>query len=100
MNKKEMLLRQMDDIMDCFDFSRVHRAMVALDWEWYGDGAPDEWQIRRRARNLMRNAIERNLSNYASYGFCVRIDEDEDGGCLSLSFVVEEWCGTDNMEGE
>lgn len=29
-----------DEIMDNFDFEKVHKVMVALNWGWHGNGVP------------------------------------------------------------
>lgn len=43
-----------DNIMDCFDFRKVHDTMVLLNWQWTPiGGVPEEWQIRQEARRLL-----------------------------------------------
>lgn len=77
-----------DEIMDNFDFERVHKAMIALDWQWHStNGVPDRPDLRRHARKALRDCVERNIGTNG--GFHVSIDRNE--GVLSLSFIVEEW---------
>jgi hypothetical protein len=77
-----------DEIMDNFDFERVHQCMTALDWTWHdSDGVPDKATLRRSARRLLRGCVARGGGG--SGGFQTHIDREE--GSLSLSFVVEEW---------
>lgn len=77
-----------DEIMDNFDFGRVHEVMTALDWTWHDSaGVPDMGTLRRTARRQLRDCITRRHGG--SGGFVVDIDRDEGG--LSLSFVVESW---------
>lgn len=92
------LKKMRDNIMDTFDFSRVHKTMVALDWCWGGSNCvPEEIEIRREARKLMDEIIDRygtcDSSKYiATGGFEVSIDLYEDGTPdLNLKFVVEDW---------
>jgi hypothetical protein len=59
MNRQE----QIDDIMDHFDFEKVHKAMVALEWVWHNSSTgrsevPERWEIRKRARTLLHNAMD------------------------------------------
>ena len=56
--------KAIDKIMDWFDFSKVHRTMVALEWKWASaeDGIPTEPEIREMARRLMEDAINQKVS--------------------------------------
>lgn len=77
-----------DDIMDNFDFDKVHRCMTALEWHWSGcDGVPEKSELRKCARKILKGCVERGHGGTG--GFQVTIDREE--GCLSLSFVVEDW---------
>ena len=55
-----------DDIMDNFDFEKVHDVMEHLGWSWVVSGSnlevPDIGTIRRVARKCLRDATF-NLSN-------------------------------------
>ena len=74
-----------DEIMDNFDFEKVHKAMTALDWKW-GKGIPDVWELKKSARRLLKTSIEENTC-IGTGGFLV----DKDGDYISLKFVVAEW---------
>lgn len=77
-----------DEIMDCFDFDKVHRCMVALDWHWsICNGVPEKHELRKRAREMIRGCIAGRGG--ATGGFEVYIDRTE--GVLELKFVVESW---------
>ncbi len=77
-----------DEIMDEFDFDKVHRCMVALNWTWHDcAGVPEKSELRRACRGWLRNAIAGRAG--ASGGFSVRIDREE--GSLTLQFIVEAW---------
>jgi hypothetical protein len=82
--------KAIDKIMDWFDFSKVHRTMVALDWKWASaeDGVPTEPEIREMARKLMEDAINQKVS-IGTGGFRVHYDKKDD--FISLSFVISEW---------
>ena len=79
-----------DDIMDNFDFDKVHNVMVELDWGW-GDSdgnlsIPEIWELKKSARRLLKESMEEGLC-VATGGFQV----DKDGDYISLKFIVEEW---------
>jgi len=79
---------QLDEIMDNFDFHKVQRVMVFLEWEYSGEGAnyiPEESELRRRARKLLNQCIELNTT--ISTGGFEAIGTDD----IKLSFVVEEY---------
>ena len=52
MNKQETI----NEILENFDFARVHKVMTFLNWEWFGltvFGVPSEVQIRMNAKDLL-----------------------------------------------
>jgi hypothetical protein len=84
-----------DHIMDHFDFERVHKAMVALNWKWgcmdsESLQVPEVADLKQCARRLLREAILRPEPDWGSGigGFHVRKFEGEE---LKLAFVLEEW---------
>ena len=82
--------KAIDKIMDWFDFSKVHRTMVALEWKWASaeDGIPTEPEIREMARRLMEDSINQKVS-IGTEGFRVHYNKKDD--FISLSFVISEW---------
>lgn len=89
---------EIDDIMDNFDFDRVHDTMEMLGWGWVapdtGDyGIPEISELRKRARGLMKEAMASSLSSYriATGGFQVDKTTEEGEVFLSLSFVLTSW---------
>lgn len=88
-----------DDIMDNFDFDKVHKTMTLLGWCWSGTingggyGVPEKRTIRKLARSLMKEAMEsKDLSfTIGTGGFEVVKKTEEDKVYLSLSFVVANW---------
>lgn len=85
--------QQIDEIMNWFDFDRVHRTMVALNWKWADceTGVPEVGHIRERALALLREVVEQGDGHQQYYietgGFrAERVD-----GLLKLSFSVSTW---------
>lgn len=81
---------QIEEIMDYFDFNKVHRAMTALDWAWYDcGGVPTEAHLRKEARKLLRE-VSRKEPGYAigTGGFYAKHTEWRK---LKLEFHVANW---------
>ena len=78
------------DILNNFDFERVHKAMIALEWNWYlgiGDeGIPSVGALQKAARKLLSEAWTKKTT-ISSGGFSAVYDD----GDLILRFILEEW---------
>lgn len=88
MNQQEMI----DEIMDFFDFDKVHKVMTMLDWKWAlnnGLEIPDKSIIRKHARRLLKEVLinKKNEEYYyiSSGGFKATWQYDE----LNLEFILE-----------
>ena len=105
--EKEPLNKMIDEIMDEFNFARVHKAMVALDWKWASSKSyiPSMDDLRETAESLLRGAAESRLGDYkgehwelgiinGTGGFQATAYCDEDKTkiiALDLSFIVTSW---------
>lgn len=81
---------KISDILNNFDFERVHKAMIALEWNWYlgmgGEGIPSVGALKKAARELLSDAwTKKNI--ISSGGFSAVYDD----GDLVLRFILEEW---------
>jgi len=99
--------QMVDEIMEEFNFAKVHKAMVALDWKWAGSEykIPSIESLRNEAKHLLRGAAESRLTQFknehwelgiinSTGGFSATAYCDKDKTkitSLSLQFVVEEW---------
>jgi hypothetical protein len=79
-----------------FDFDRVHKAMVAVDWKWGGTfgpppAVPAKDALIATARDLLRQVSAKGAGSISTGGFCAFYDaeHDEDTGALGLQFVLE-----------
>ena len=95
MKRNELIQKQIDSIMDTFDFRKVSDTMEALNWTWYMDGedrVPEESEIRSHARNRMKELFHSAGSD--SGGLSASLDEgtDEDGPWLrvNLRFILTD----------
>ena len=100
----EQTQETIDDIMDNFEFDKVHEVMEFLEWKWALDDGycvPSINDLRRRSRQLIKDVVsnlERNEEcNVSTGGFTVRGWKSSDDGkiFLELSFVLTNW---DNYE--
>lgn len=83
-----------DDVIEKFNFEKVHVTMVALDWAWQtteGNGlaVPSVAKLKARARYLLREAI--NHKCVATGGFVARYlpKVDDEPEQFTLQFMVE-----------
>jgi hypothetical protein len=94
---------KIDEIMDEFNFHKVHDLMDHLDWKWFGaeGGTPTPGEIRRTARNLLQDLCRRTQKepfyhlHGGTGGLSVRrwggVDEFGPWENFSLSFQLEYW---------
>ena len=96
-----------DDVMDNFDFHKVHKVMKFLNWKWAftEGGVPEVWELKKEARRLLTDCLYELIKNgednwsIATGGFCARAtnykeaEAGEDGFRigLKLSFELEDW---------
>lgn len=78
-----------DEILDEFDFEKVHRVMQALDWKWHNtDGVPSIADLRRMARSLLNQVVEsKGIHSVGSGGFTAYMHH----GLLGLRFEVSSY---------
>ena len=76
-----------EDIMQEFDFWKVHKAMKLLKWKWVGVGVPDIYEIKKNARYVMSRAHEVKSGRIATGGFEAEVTKHG----ISLKFVLTEW---------
>lgn len=59
MTKDELIQKQIEDIMDEFNFGEVQKVMESLDWTWSETGCvPEEYDLRKGARKLLKEAAK------------------------------------------
>jgi hypothetical protein len=89
------LHKQMNAIMERFDFGRVLKTMEALNWTWTACAVMTEDELRKTAMHLMdcsiRSYEESDKWTYTSTGgFTARVDVYSTGPHLMLQFCVEQ----------
>ena len=85
------------EILEYFDFDKVHQAMVALDWKWTDEydkkAVPTVDDLREGAVHWMKSALElagdsKEEHFTGSGGFMATADGY---GNVKLQFILEEW---------
>lgn len=94
-NEKESFEYLSGKINDNFKWHKVHKEMVAIDWEWsLGDGpfgdhglcVPSIVDLKECAYNLLKEAYESG-ETISTGGFSAGWDDDS----LYLQFILEDW---------
>jgi hypothetical protein len=88
--------RQIEEIMNHFDFEKCARAMTALDWKWRTDGVPSQQRIKEESLRLLRFIAYGDGGEIGSGGLRAEkfkaFDGTKDGAyALRLSFEVTRW---------
>jgi hypothetical protein len=100
MTREEILTDQLDEIMDSFRFDKVIKIMSALNWKWViseDGGVPNQREIRKEARRIMKVAIKEKFCAIGGFRSWVDDGTDNDGPWtrLNLFFGIEA-----TMDGE
>jgi hypothetical protein len=78
-----------DSIMNGFNFEKVHKCMILLNWGWAEPGGvPSVVELKAMAMRLLVDAI--NSKNECSTMACGGFVATKDNDGLGLSFVLEE----------
>ena len=101
MTKYERHQIMIANILNEFNFIRVHEVMVCLNWEWRNNGIPTIDKLRNDARKRMDDAIKyciyegtANIPYHSSSGGLKATVEKNIYGqidFIELEFVVSSW---------
>jgi hypothetical protein len=101
MKNRDRHQKMMFDIINHFDFGRVHDAMSCLGWTWYPKGIPSIDEIRFAARERLEHVIKCCLLDaqpeeeyfVSSGGLKATAIKDNYGQItfLQLEFVLTSW---------
>ena len=85
--------RTIDAVMGELDFEKIHKAMVALNWQWWNEGVPSVETLRKNARKHLEYAWDHKCST-GSGGLWAEYEgeTEENYPLLRLSFEVS-WAG-------
>lgn len=81
--------KRIENIISNFDFAKVHKTMLYLEWTW-GDKTPTMSELIIHAQKHLEKAIEiKGVS--ASGGFWAEYFEYEQTNALELRFALASW---------
>lgn len=94
MKKEQIIDGMVNEVMEDFDFGKVHRVMVLTDHKWANtDGTekvPSIYRIMKHAEELLRTCAshygDKDNFSISSGGFTAGLDD----GTLFLQYVLEE----------
>jgi hypothetical protein len=96
MTRQQVIDKQIEEIMDEFDFQKVHKMFEQNGWTYGLNEVPSVGELRRTARGLLRD-VSKNARQGFNYTFCARFfvyvieDVSEKWLRMSLMFAPEEW---------
>lgn len=89
--KHKVFQKKIDDIMENFDFYKVHHAMSLLNWVWINSGGvPSIDDIKKNSLRLLNEVVRHDENTIQISSGGLRADKI-DGNYLELSFVLEYW---------
>lgn len=82
--------KEIEQIMERFDFQKVHEYMLSVNWIWAFEGVPSVQSLRKTARSLLQDVVKspREASNSCTGGFHAH---KWPWGELELIFAIEDW---------
>ena len=94
MSKEELIEQMVTDVMEDFDFDKVHDVMVHLDWRWsIANGertVPSSYRLMKTADRLLRETAahygDKEFHAQGTGGFMASLDN----GVLALQFILTE----------
>jgi len=97
-----------NNIIDNFDFEKVNKVMIFLDWHWHWaeDGVPNISELKKLAtRHLFNTVKDLEMNNDSDAQSTVHsggikvIGNKRDGKItdLTLEFIIEDWYDTNEI---
>ena len=92
MSREELIDKMVTTVMEDFDFDRVHRVMVSLDWRWTIENGertvPSSYRMMKTADRLLRDAAQHygdeEFYSCGTGGIMACLD----GEALTLQFIL------------
>lgn len=92
-NMYDMLRDDLKQIMENFDFNKVHSVMKLLDWKWYSEHAngmvPTIDEMKECVCDLFESGMKQQSEDFeiSTGGFTLSLYNN----CLSLEFILESY---------
>lgn len=92
--KTTQVYYQIDNIIQNFDFEKVHKIMKILKWKWVIGGKlviPSLQQLVEKARSLLIEAATKTTSVETGAFKATAKYSKKDDLCLRLEFILTRW---------
>lgn len=76
-----------DEVMDYFNFEKIHKTMLFLNWTWHNTGVPEIYELRQFVRELLNQLFEENLKEISCGGFHLYRKEDSIVVTFELTYL-------------
>ena len=94
MKREELIEAMVTQVMENFDFEKVHNVMLYLDWRWTVENeertVPSLYRLMKIADSLLRDAAnhygDQEFYSVGTGGFIASLDN----GTLALQFLLTE----------
>jgi hypothetical protein len=84
--------QNLKEVMDNFDFKKVHKVMQILNWTWgsYGkEKVPSITELKKTAKKLLKQAEKNSYGNVGTGGFHAYYHYK--GHTFHLEFILARW---------
>ena len=88
-------LLMIDEVIDKFNFERVHIAMTALDWQWQttagnGHAVPTLPRLKAMARHLLMESMKNKVVGTGGFEARYHPKVDDESEYFELKFILCE----------
>lgn len=88
--------KQCEEIFENFDWNKVHKVMVCVDWRWgWNNQIPTILEMQEKAKELLKTSFERCEKNgkytTGTGGFDATVVSEDGFKTAELKFVLTQW---------
>ena len=94
MKQRDELIKE---IIENFDFIKVHKVMIYLEWGWHDGEVPTIGKLVLRSKEMLKEAYDKSKKNHyfvETGGFKAEYNAPEN--YMQLSFILENFDSYDN----
>lgn len=105
-SNNQIIVSAVNEVMEVFNFERVHKVMECINWTYYDGKVPDVDRLKKTVRELLLTAFngffdefgDKKYDTYKSYisetgGFRVEVGSNSytEDPTATVSFIVEQF---------
>lgn len=81
-----------EEVIENFDFVKVHKVMESLNWTWVNKNKiPSIKKMKKHVRELYEDCKKNKLDCCSSGGFEVSIWKEDGEEIINVKFILEEF---------